>query len=112
MPRVEGPRATDRQECIAAAMESQREKRTIKSYFIVLGILSILAGGYHVIALDRENYGYSMVTGPSRSYLRILSRNEMLDQKIVAELVARAKQWDFDTEKLIYVEHDKKEGNQ
>ena len=69
-------------------------------------------GGYHVIALDRENYGYSMVTGPSRSYLWILSRNEMLDQKIVAELVARAKEWDFDTEKLIYVEHDKKGGDQ
>jgi hypothetical protein len=36
----------------------------------------------------------------------------MLDQKIVAELVARAKEWDFDTEKLIYVEHDKIGGNQ
>lgn len=69
-------------------------------------------GGYHVIALDKENYRYSMVAGPSRSYLWILSRNKMLDQNIVAELVARAKQWDFDTEKLIYVEHDKKGGNQ
>jgi apolipoprotein D and lipocalin family protein len=69
-------------------------------------------GGYHVIALDRENYLYSMVTGPSRSYLWILSREGMLDQKIVAELVARAKQWDFDTDKLIYVEHDKKGGDQ
>jgi len=26
-------------------------------------------GGYHVIALDRENYSYAMVSGPSRSYL-------------------------------------------
>jgi apolipoprotein D and lipocalin family protein len=69
-------------------------------------------GGYHVIALDKENYRYSMVTGPSRSYLWILSRDKMLDQKIVAELVARAKEWNFDTEKLIYVEHDKKGGNQ
>ena len=69
-------------------------------------------GGYHVIALDNENYLYSMVAGPSRSYLWILSRDKMLEQKIVSELVARAKQWDFDTEKLIYVEHDKKEGNQ
>lgn len=69
-------------------------------------------GGYHVIALDKENYSYSMVTGPSRSYLWILSRNKMLDQKIVAELVARAKECEFDTEKLIYVEHDKKGGNQ
>jgi apolipoprotein D and lipocalin family protein len=61
-------------------------------------------GGYHVIALDKENYLYSMVTGPSRSYLWILSRNTMLDQEIVAELVARAKQWGFDMDKLIYVE--------
>jgi len=36
----------------------------------------------------------------------------MLDPNIVAELLARAKQWGFDTEKLIYVEHDKKGGNQ
>jgi len=69
-------------------------------------------GGYHVIALDKENYRYSMVTGPSRSYLWILSRDKVLDQKIVAELVARAKECEFDTEKLIYVEHDKKGGNQ
>jgi apolipoprotein D and lipocalin family protein len=65
-----------------------------------------------VIDLDKEKYRYSMVTGPSRSYLWILSRNEMLDQEIVAELVARAKQWGFDMDKLIYVEHDKKGGNQ
>ena len=69
-------------------------------------------GGYHVIALDREDYRYSMVTGPSRSYLWILSRDKKLDPNIVAELVARARQWDFDVEKLIYVEHDKKGGNQ
>jgi len=65
-----------------------------------------------VIALDKENYRYSMVAGPRRSYLWILSRDKMLDQKIVAELAARAKEWDFDTEKLIYVEHDKEGGNQ
>jgi apolipoprotein D and lipocalin family protein len=64
-----------------------------------------------VIALDEENYRYSMVAGPSRSYLWILSRDKMLDQEIVAELVVRAKERDFDTEKLIYVEHDKKGGN-
>jgi apolipoprotein D and lipocalin family protein len=63
-------------------------------------------GGYHLIALDKEGYRYTMVVGPSRSYLWILSRDKMLDQKIVAELVARAKQWGFDVEKLIYVEQD------
>jgi apolipoprotein D and lipocalin family protein len=69
-------------------------------------------GGYHVIALDKENYRYSMVAGPSRSYLWILSRDKMLDPSIVAELVARARQWGFDMDKLIYVEHDKQGGNQ
>jgi len=69
-------------------------------------------GGYHVIALDKENYRYSMVAGPRRSYLWVLSRDKVLDQKIVAELVARAMEWGFDTEKLIYVEHDKKGGNE
>jgi apolipoprotein D and lipocalin family protein len=69
-------------------------------------------GGYHVIALDKETYRYSMVAGPSRSYLWILSRDKMLDPNIVAELVARAKQWGFDTDKLIFVDHDEKGGNQ
>ena len=36
-------------------------------------------GGYHVIALDRNGYLCSMVCGPSRSYLWILSREPALD---------------------------------
>jgi apolipoprotein D and lipocalin family protein len=63
-------------------------------------------GGYHVIALDKEGYRYSMVSGPSRSYLWILSREKRLDGKILAELVGKAKEWGFETEKLIFVEHD------
>lgn len=60
-------------------------------------------GGYHVIALDKEGYRYAMVTGPSRSYLWILARDKQLDEEILADLIAKAKQWGFDTEKLIYV---------
>ncbi len=52
------------------------------------------------------------VTGPSRSYLWILSRNKMLDENVVSELVARAKRWGYDMVNLIYVEHDKKGGDQ
>ncbi len=33
-------------------------------------------GGYHVIALDQENYRYAMVAGPDRSYLWILARDK------------------------------------
>ena len=64
-------------------------------------------GGYHVIALDRENYHYSMVSGPKRSYLWILSREKTLDQEVMADLVSRAQGWGFETDELIYVKHDR-----
>ena len=66
-------------------------------------------GGYHIIALDRESYQYAMVVGPRRSYLWILSRQKMLDQQILTELIARAEQWGFDTQDLIYVDQNRPE---
>jgi len=32
------------------------------------------AGGYHVFALDQQDYGWALISGPSRSYLWILAR--------------------------------------
>lgn len=63
-------------------------------------------GGYHVIDLDREGYRYAMVTGPSRSYLWILSRKSSLDEETYSRLVARAAEMGFDTASLIKVKHD------
>ena len=63
-------------------------------------------GGYHIIALDKENYGYALVAGPTRSYLWILARDKTLNPKTLSALVSKAKQWGFETEKLIYVEQD------
>jgi apolipoprotein D and lipocalin family protein len=63
-------------------------------------------GSYHIIALDRQNYSYAMVTGPSRSYLWILSRRKTLDESMYAELVSQADAWGFVTAKLIRVEHN------
>ncbi len=63
-------------------------------------------GGYHIIALDRENYAYAMVTGPSRSYLWILSREKALDESILDDLVSKARAWGFETNRLVFVEHD------
>jgi apolipoprotein D and lipocalin family protein len=63
-------------------------------------------GGYHIIALDQQDYSYAMVTGPSRLFLWILSRNKTLDSSILEELVGKAKQWGFETDKLIYVDHN------
>jgi len=63
--------------------------------------------GYHIIALDKESYRYSLVSGPSRSYLWILSREKQLPEKILSDLIGKAKQWGFETEKLIFVEQDR-----
>ena len=64
-------------------------------------------GGYHVIELDRENYSYAMVSGPSRSYLWILSRTTELDEAIYSGLVSRAAELGFDTTELVRVKHDR-----
>jgi len=61
-------------------------------------------GAYNIIALDKENYEYSMVCGPNRSYLWILAKDKQLQQSILASLVASAKNLGFPTEELIFVD--------
>jgi apolipoprotein D and lipocalin family protein len=63
-------------------------------------------GGYHIIALDRQDYDYAMVSGPNRSYLWILSRSRALDESIYAKLISQADAWGFDTTQLIKVEQN------
>lgn len=62
-------------------------------------------GGYFVIALDQEAYTYAMVSGPTRSYLWILSRTPDLDPAIYNRLVAQAREQGFAVENLIRVDH-------
>ena len=62
-------------------------------------------GGYHVIALDKEDYRYAMVAGPNRSYLWILSREKNLAAAIQADLISQAAAWGFETDNLIMVDH-------
>jgi apolipoprotein D and lipocalin family protein len=64
-------------------------------------------GGYHVIALDRQDYGYAMVAGPSRAYLWILSRTKSMPGNVYSKLVDKAAQMGFDTANLIRVKHDR-----
>jgi len=63
-------------------------------------------GGYNIIELDKENYEYSLVAGPDRSYLWILARSPDLDEAVVKRLVDKAKQLGFSTDELIFVSHD------
>jgi len=63
-------------------------------------------GGYHIIALDKQNYRYVMLTGSDKSYFWILSRSKTLPQDILDSLLAQAQQQGFATDKLIFVKQD------
>ena len=63
-------------------------------------------GSYIIFELDRENYQYALVCGPDRSYLWILARSPRLDEGVRNALVAKAAAAGFDTDKLIFVDHE------
>lgn len=62
------------------------------------------AGGYHVVELDPD-YGWAMISGPTRDYLWILARRPDLAPDIRNRLVARARALGFAVDELILVEH-------
>ena len=62
-------------------------------------------GGYNIVALDKDDYAWSMVVGPSRSYLWILARSPDIDQSRVDKLIAEARRLGFATDDLIQVPH-------
>lgn len=62
-------------------------------------------GSYVVFELDQEVYQYSLVCGPDKSYLWILSRTPEMKKDVQDKLVAKAAALGFDTSKLIFVDH-------
>jgi apolipoprotein D and lipocalin family protein len=62
-------------------------------------------GSYIVFELDHENYQYSLICGPNKSYLWILARTAALEEDIKDILIAKAAALGFDTSKLIFVDH-------
>jgi len=97
-----------------SAADDQWDEAVGKAYFTVepgIGRLKVsffgpFYGGYNIIELDQDNYQYSMVTGPNRSYLWILARSPDLDRDIIDQLVSKAAKLGFATDELIFVEHD------
>ncbi|MFB9243429.1 lipocalin family protein [Massilia antarctica] len=61
-------------------------------------------GSYIVFDLDRDNYAYSLISGPDTSYFWLLSRTPTMDEATKKRLVAKAQALGFDTSKLIYVD--------
>ena len=64
-------------------------------------------GSYIVFGLDHENYQYSIVCGPDKSYLWILARGPKINVDLKNKLMEKAVASGFETKKLIYVDHGK-----
>ena len=64
-------------------------------------------GSYVIFELDKKEYQYAFVSGPSTSYIWLLSRTPKLDQAIIDRFKKRSEALGFDTNKLIFVEHDR-----
>ncbi len=62
-------------------------------------------GSYIVFELDHDGYQYSLVCGPNKSYLWILARSPQIDQELKNILIAKAAALNFETNKLIFVDH-------
>ena len=63
-------------------------------------------GSYIVFDLDQQNYSYSMISGPDKSYFWLLSRTPTMDPALQQRLIEKAGSLGFDTSKLIYVKQN------
>lgn len=97
------------------AADGQWDEAVGKAYFVddsTIGKLKVsffgpFYGAYNVIALDQQDYQWSLVAGPDTDYLWVLSRSPRLDKDVLDELVSHARSLGFDTEKLIIVDQAK-----
>ena len=95
-------------------VKSEWEEAEGKAYFVedpTVGQLKVSFFGpfyasYNVIVLDQEDYQWSLVTGPDKDYLWILSRTPALDPSITSELVLKARSLGYKTDELIFVSQD------
>ena len=63
-------------------------------------------GSYIVFELDKKDYQYAFVSGPDTSYLWLLARTPQVNLEIIDRFKKRSREFGFDTNKLIFVEHD------
>lgn len=75
--------------------------------FLKVSFFGPFYGAYVVFELDQDDYRYALVSGPNTSYLWLLARTPQIDEKLKAELVAKAAARGFDTSRLVFVEQDR-----
>ncbi|MFO1477912.1 MAG: lipocalin family protein [Verrucomicrobiota bacterium] len=59
-------------------------------------------GSYIIFELDEKDYQYSVISGPNKSYLWILSRTPEIHPELKDKLISRAAALGFDTSKLVF----------
>ena len=64
--------------------------------------------GYNVLAIDDE-YKYALIAGESTKYLWILSREVNIPEEIKNKYLKIAKEIGYNTDDLVWVEHDKQQ---
>jgi apolipoprotein D and lipocalin family protein len=62
-------------------------------------------GSYVVFELERENYQYAFISGPSTKYLWLLSRTPSVGKEVIEKFIEMSKSRGFDTNSLIFVKH-------
>lgn len=60
---------------------------------------------YVIMALDKEDYQYALITGPDKDYLWILARTPSISKDVRTQLLEKATAAGYDVSKLIWVEH-------
>ncbi|RDV25641.1 lipocalin [Alteromonas aestuariivivens] len=98
--------------------KKQWEEAIGKAYFVgdpTIGHLKVSFFGpfyasYVIIALDKTNYQYALVTGPNRDYLWVLARTPQLPESTVMSLLDKASALGYNTDSLIFVSHSRNDG--
>ncbi|MGJ8668040.1 MAG: lipocalin family protein [Oceanococcus sp.] len=97
-----------------SAKEGKWKVATGKAYFVddpndgylKVSFFGPFYGAYVIFELDLDGYEYAFVSGPNLSYLWLLARKPELEPEIVARLLKKASAFGFDTDQLIFVQHD------
>ncbi|MEP0072695.1 MAG: lipocalin family protein [Marinomonas sp.] len=63
-------------------------------------------GAYVIFELDKENYQYAMIVGPSREFFWLLSKTPTMPDSVKNRLLNKAESLGFHMDKLVFVDQD------
>lgn len=97
-----------------SAKENKWKEAEGKAYFVresdqgqlKVSFFGPFYGSYIAFEIDHENYKYSLVSGPDKSYFWMLARTPQMNENIKNVLIAKAAALGFDKRKLIHVNNE------